>query len=90
MRGARDGGTSRSGAPATQAELNEIEANPDLARAYVNSRPGTLALLRATNDALHRVRNSALLQRRRGVLALVDWKQWRRHLGPSEHGRQRC
>ena len=56
MRGARDGGTSRSGAPPTQAELKEIEANPALARAYLNSRPGTLALLRATNDALHRAK----------------------------------
>ncbi|HTI83468.1 MAG TPA: caspase family protein [Acetobacteraceae bacterium] len=56
MRSARDGGTSRSGAPATRAELTEIDANPALARAYRNDRPGTLALLRATNEALHRAK----------------------------------
>jgi hypothetical protein len=54
MRNARDGGTSRSGASATSTELEEIDANPALARAYANDPSGTLALLRATNAALHR------------------------------------
>jgi hypothetical protein len=56
IRNPRDGGAARTAATPTLAEAAQIEANPALRLLYGKDPAATLALLRATNEALQQAR----------------------------------
>jgi hypothetical protein len=55
-RNPRDGGAARTAATPTEAEAEQIAANPALRLLYDKDPAATLALLRATNEGLRRAR----------------------------------
>ena len=56
------GAPARTGTPPTADEAAQITRNPAFDQAYKSDPGGTLALLRATNDALRRARKGADLE----------------------------
>jgi hypothetical protein len=69
--GQRDSGPARSGSVPTAGEFVLIRTNPLLSRAYTNDPAATLALLRATSDALDRARHRESLEPHRRIALII-------------------